>query len=153
MLVRAADDVPRSDRSPPSFHLRFQPGARMLPDDVIATALLLPEVVRGAHNGNPDFRVGGRIFATLWIDEDRLVVRLTPDLQADMVAADPDVFEPIPGAWGGRGWTNVDLDAIDEEALRTVLLASWSIVAPAGLVAAHRDHGLVAPPALDEVEY
>jgi hypothetical protein len=42
----------------------------MLPDDVRAIALLLPEVVEGAHMGHPDFRVGGKIFATLWVDDD-----------------------------------------------------------------------------------
>lgn len=125
----------------------------MLPDDVIAIALLLPEVVRGAHSGNSDFRIGGRIFATLWIDEDRLVVKLTPEMQAAMVAEDPDTLEPIPGAWGGRGWTNVDLNMIDEEALRVVLLASWSASAPAGLVMARFADGLTSRPELDESDH
>lgn len=107
----------------------------MLPDDVRAIALLLPETVQGAHNGHPDFRVGGRIFATLWTDEDRVVVKLTPKLQSVMVEAEPDVFEPIAGSWGARGWTNVDLDVAGEEVLRSVLLAAWRAVAPPELVA------------------
>ncbi len=110
----------------------------MLPDDVRAIALLLPDVVQGAHRGQADFRVGGRIFATLWAEEDRMVVRLSPTIQADLVETDPDLFEPIPGAWGQRGWTNVDLTLTDEETLRQVLLAAWSHVAPPGLVAFHR---------------
>lgn len=109
----------------------------MLPEDVRAIALLLPEVVEGAHMHKPDFRVGGRIFATLWTDEDRVVVRLTPDLQAMMVEAEPEIFEPVPGGWGARGWTNVELTEIDEETLRSALLAAWRCVAPAGLVAAY----------------
>jgi hypothetical protein len=52
----------------------------MLPEDVRAIAMLLPEVVEGAHMGNPDFRVSGRIFATLWTEEDRVVVKLTPEM-------------------------------------------------------------------------
>lgn len=107
----------------------------MLPEDVRALALLLPETVEGAHMGHPDFRVGGRIFATLWTDEDRAVVKLTPELQAGMVEAEPDVFEPVPGAWGARGWTNVDLLPAREELLRGALLAAWRTVAPPGLVA------------------
>ena len=109
----------------------------LLPEDVRGLALLLPEVVEGAHMGNPDFRVGGKIFATLWNEEDRVVVRLTPELQVMMTEAEPSVFEPIPGSWGRRGWTNLDLIEADEETLRSALLAAWMNVAPPGLLAAY----------------
>ena len=105
------------------------------PDDVRALALMLPEVEAGAHMGNPDFRVGGRIFATLWVEEERVVVKLPSDVQAMLVDAEPDIFEPIPGGWGRRGATNLDLGAADEETLRSALLAAWRNVAPRGLVA------------------
>ena len=85
--------------------------------------------------GNSDFRVGGRIFATLWTEEDRVVVRLTPALQAEMIDALPDIVSPTPGSWGARGWTNVELDPIDDDLLRTTLLAAWRTVAPPGLIA------------------
>lgn len=107
----------------------------MLPDDVRALALLLPDVVEGAHMGHPDFRIGSRIFATLWTDEDRVVVRLAPEMQAAMVEAEPDVFEPVPGSWGARGWTSLDLTAADDELLRGALLHAWRTVAPPKLVA------------------
>ena len=107
----------------------------ILPDAVRALALLLPEVIEGAHMGHPDFRVGGKIFATLWIDEDRVVVKLTPEVQAVLTEAEPTVFEPIAGSWGRRGWTNVDLVEADEEPLRGALMAAWRTVAPPGLVA------------------
>lgn len=107
----------------------------ILPDAVRALALLLPEVIEGAHMGHPDFRVGGKIFATLWIDEDRVVVKLTPEVQAALTEAEPSVFEPIAGSWGRRGWTNVDLVEADEETLRSALMAAWRTVAPPGLVA------------------
>ena len=106
-----------------------------LSEDVRALALMLPEAIEGAHQGHPDFRVGGRIFATLWTDEDRVVVRLTPEAQAGMAKAWPDGFEPVPGAWGSRGWTSVDLLAIEEEVLRSALLEAWKTAAPSGLVA------------------
>ncbi|MBI1689453.1 MmcQ/YjbR family DNA-binding protein [Methylorubrum rhodesianum] len=105
-----------------------------LPEDVRALALMLPEALEGAHQGHPDFRVGGRIFATLWTDEARVVVRLTPEAQARLLDTDPDAFEPVPGAWGTRGWTSLDLDMAEEEALRAALLTAWRIVAPSGLV-------------------
>ncbi|WP_336485264.1 MmcQ/YjbR family DNA-binding protein [Methylobacterium nigriterrae] len=108
----------------------------MRPQDVRALALMLPEVVEGAHMGNADFRVGGRIFATLWTEEDRAVLRLAPEHQAMLVESGPDLFSPVPGAWGRRGWTNLDLPDADEEALRGALLAAWRTTAPAALVAA-----------------
>ena len=109
----------------------------MLPEDVRALTRMLPETVEGAHSGNPDFRVGGRIFATLWVDEARLVLRLTRANQVELCEADPDLFTPIDGAWGRRGWTNLDLDPCDEEALRAALLAAWRATAPAALAAAY----------------
>ncbi|MFD0938842.1 MmcQ/YjbR family DNA-binding protein [Methylobacterium trifolii] len=109
----------------------------MLPEDVRALALMLPEAVEGAHMGHPDFRVGGRIYATLWVEEARTVLRLPPEHQAVLVEAEPDLFSPVPGAWGRRGWTNLDLDACDEESLRGALLAAWRATAPATLVRAH----------------
>jgi hypothetical protein len=108
----------------------------MQPDEVRALAQMLPDVIVGAHKGNPDFRVHGRIFATLWTDEDRMVVKLSAALQAALTEAEPDVFEPIEGSWGKRGWTNVDLMAADEEIIRNALLSAWSTVAPPSLVSA-----------------
>lgn len=111
----------------------------MGPEDVRALALLLPEVVEGAHSGHPDFRIGGRVFLTLWVEEERAVVKLPPALQAAWVEAEPDRFAPVPGSWGARGWTSLDLVAFDEEGdeegLRAALLAAWTHVAPPGLAA------------------
>ncbi|GJD57721.1 MmcQ/YjbR family DNA-binding protein [Methylobacterium dankookense] len=115
-----------------------------LPEDVRALALLLPETVAGAHQGHPDFRVGGRIYATLWPDEDRVVVRLTPVGQAALCEAEPDAAEPVPGNWGARGWTRLDLWAVEEAALRAALLAAWRNAAPPGLRA--RYAGLAVDP-------
>lgn len=102
----------------------------MRPEDVRALALLLPEVVEGAHNGKPDFRLGGRVFATLWVEEERLVVRLPPDRQAALVDAEPDLFEPVSGAWGRRGWTSLNLWDVQEETVGDVLLSAWRRLAP-----------------------
>ena len=109
----------------------------VLPDDVRALALMLPEAIPGAHKGNPDFRIGGRVFATLWTEEERVVLRLSPEDQARLLEAEPDLFSAIDGAWGRRGWTNLALDACAEELLREALLAAWRATAPAALVAAY----------------
>ena len=114
------------------------------PDDVRALAHMLPEVVEGAHRGNPDFRVAGRVFATLWVEEWRVVLRLAPEDQAVLADAEPDQFEPVAGAWGRRGWTSLALDAADEATLRDALLRAWRATAPSGLVAAYAP--LALPP-------
>lgn len=104
----------------------------MRPEDVRALALMLPEAVAGAHRGNPDFRVGGRVFATLWAEEARVVLRLAPERQAALTEAEPDLFAPLAGAWGRRGWTNLALDGADEDTLRDALLAAWRATVPEG---------------------
>lgn len=67
----------------------------------------VPGAVEGAHMGHADFRVNGRVFASLGPDEDFGVVGLGEDDQARLVSAWPGQFEPLNGAWGARGWTRV----------------------------------------------
>jgi len=97
-------------------------------------ALSLPESVEVGHMGHPDFRVGGKIFATLgYPDADWAMVKLTPDQQEAFVAADPVAFTPVKGGWGKGGATNVRLRKAKVAAVRTALLTAWRNVAPAGL--------------------
>ena len=66
-------------------------------------ALSLPEAEEREHMNHPDFRVGGKIFATLgYPDRSRGMVKLFPDQQAEFVAANPAMFVPVNGAWAGR---------------------------------------------------
>jgi hypothetical protein len=99
-----------------------------------ALALSLPETSEAAHVGHPDFRVGGKIFATLGPDEDWGMVKLTPSEQILCVGAEPDVFHPASGAWGRRGSTIVVLHKAKELTVRHALLAAWRNVAPKRLV-------------------
>jgi hypothetical protein len=94
------------------------------------TALSLPEVVEGAHHGTADFRVGKRIFATLgYPDKDWGMVKLTPEQQAMVVEAEPDIFRPVPGSWGKSGSTNVRLAKADQVTLRSALKMAWDNIA------------------------
>lgn len=93
-------------------------------------ALSLPETAESAHMGHPDFRVGGKIFATLWCDNRKGMVKLTPDQQSAFVQAEPDVFEAVPGAWGASGCTNVNLVAATKRTLRPAMVAAWHNTAP-----------------------
>jgi hypothetical protein len=78
-----------------------------------------------AHMGHPDFRVNGRIFATLgYPDEKWGMVALTPDQQRASVR-EHKALSPAKGAWGERGATLVRLAAIDEETLGAALTMAW----------------------------
>src|SRR5437899_8211320 len=67
-------------------------------------ALSMPDVVEASHVGHPDFRVGGKVFATLGYPNARwAMVKLKPEQQATLVAAKPDVFTPVAGGWGRKG--------------------------------------------------
>ena len=102
------------------------------------TALALPEAVEGAHQGHADFRVGKRIFATLgYPDQDWGMVKLSPDQQAVLVEAEPDIFRPVPGGWGKQGSTNVRLEAADQATLKSALTLAWTNVAPKSLLKAN----------------
>jgi len=93
-------------------------------------ALSLPEAVKGAHGGHPDFRVGGKVFATLWPTQGRAVVMLAPEEQEMLVAAEPGVFTPVNGFWGQRGATNVALATVDAATLRSAMTMAWRRRAP-----------------------
>ena len=78
--------------------------------------------------GQPDFRVGGRIFATLAsASQGYGNVKLTPEQQAAFVEELPEVFVPIPGGWGRMGMTHVRLAAASEDMLTGALRAAWRL--------------------------
>lgn len=106
----------------------------MTPAAARRIALSLPEAVERAHMGTADFRVGGKIFATLHPTEHRAVVKLRPGEQELLVAAEPAVFSPVKGAWGSKGWTNVNLASADATTLKSALTAGWRNVAPKRLL-------------------
>ena len=94
-------------------------------------ALALPEVVESTHMSHPDFRVGGKIFATLgYPSRGWGMVKLTPDQQEMFIEEQPDVFEPASGAWGEQGATTVRLAAAKKGSLRPAMVAAWRNRAP-----------------------
>ena len=98
-------------------------------------ALRQPQASESAHMGHPDFRVGGKIFATLgYPREDYGVVMLPPEEQATFVAAHPSIFSPVKGAWGRRGCTRVRLEIVDTATLEKAIAAAWRSKAPARLI-------------------
>ena len=88
-------------------------------------ALALAGAIEGEHMNHPDFRAGGRIFATLRGDGRHGMVKLTPDQQRRLVDDHPDAFAPESGAWGRQGCTRVQLAAVDEETLGDAMTLAW----------------------------
>ncbi len=93
-------------------------------------ALSLPEAIEGAHMNHPDFRVGGKIFATLSPGEEYGVVMLSPAEQKEFVDLAPASFSPVKGGWGRQGSTRVDLAAVKVPMLRKAMTAAWRRRAP-----------------------
>jgi hypothetical protein len=92
-------------------------------------ALGMKDATEGAHMGHPDFRVHGRIFATLHPDNSRGMVKLSPEQQQDFIARDDRAFAPENGAWGRQGCTAVRLDAVDAETLGEAMTLAWQNIA------------------------
>jgi hypothetical protein len=100
----------------------------MTPDDFRRIALGLEGAEQGSHMGAVDFRVGGRIFATLAsVDQGFGNLMLTPEIQADFLADRPDVFLPIKGGWGRMGMTHIRLAESDEDTLAGALRTAWKL--------------------------
>src|SRR5438874_12011160 len=89
-------------------------------------ALSFPEAVEAAHMGHPDFRVGGKIFATLGYPNDgRGVLLLSPGEQQELISQHPEMFELVPGGWGLRGSTQVRLKQITRPVLQAAMTKAW----------------------------
>jgi hypothetical protein len=89
-------------------------------------ALSFEGAIAAAHMGHPDFRVGGRIFATLGYPKRGWgMVKLTPDQQELFVRTQPTAFAPVKGAWGRSGSTSVRLPAAKKGAVREALTLAW----------------------------
>jgi hypothetical protein len=95
-------------------------------------ALSLDGASEGAHGGHADFRAGGRIFATLgYPDGGWGMVKLAPEQQQVLVAAEPAMFRPVKGTWGLRGATSVRLSAADSRTACSALTMAWQNVTAA----------------------
>jgi hypothetical protein len=91
-------------------------------------ALSLEGAEEGSHMGTADFRVGGRIFATLASQKQGYGnLMLTPEQQADFVGELPEVFLPIPGGWGRMGMTHIRLAKATADVLTGALRTAWKL--------------------------
>jgi len=110
----------------------------MTPAAFLKLALAMPGATASSHHDNSDIRVRGKIFAS---PADRpgdvAILKLTREQQEMMIAAEPDVFEAVPGGWGAKGWTRFHVRHADAATARSVLWTAWRNVAPKTLQAEH----------------
>ena len=100
----------------------------MKPADFRRIALSLEGAEESSHMGSPDFRVGGRIFATLASQAEGFGnLMLTLEQQTEFVGELPEVFLPIHGGWGRKGMTHIRLANANEDLLTGALRTAWAL--------------------------
>ena len=103
----------------------------MTTDEFRRIALSFSGAEESAHVGHPDFRVAGKIFATLGYPDDRYgTIMLSPEDQQFLIRDHPKAFTPSPGAWGRNGATSVVLRLAPRRAITIALEAAWARRAP-----------------------
>ena len=100
----------------------------MTADEFREIALGFPETEERSHMNHPDFRVGGKIFATLGPDLDWGLAKLTPEQQQNYLRMEP-TFKPASGKWGDGGATIITLAHADEDAVRQALAVAFLNIA------------------------
>jgi hypothetical protein len=100
-------------------------------------ALSFPETIQASHFNTTDFRVNGKIFATLRPEKLRGVLLLTREDQSLLCETSRDMFEPVPGRWGEKGSTYVVLDSADPGAVRHAMAIAWKRAGPKSVSARH----------------
>src|SRR5690348_12357413 len=99
--------------------------AMVSPAQVRKLALSLPEAQESSHFDQPDFRVRGKIFATLDVDGKRGTLKLAPELQAMVLDARGEAFFPAAGYWGQQGWTNYHVAKVELGELKGLMEEAW----------------------------
>ena len=110
----------------------------MTPAAFLKLALTLPEVTEGKHQGGADLRVAGKIFASPAVREGGAAyLKLSPDQQQMLCAAEPKAFAPVPGGWGLRGATWIYPKHVNAKTAQSALWMAWRNAASKKLLKAH----------------
>jgi hypothetical protein len=97
----------------------------MTADKFRSLALKILGALESSHMNHPDFRIGGKVFASLgYPDDEHGMVKLTPEQQRSFITKAPGVFGPCAGAWGRGGATSVHLRSAPVGLLRAALDAA-----------------------------
>lgn len=103
-------------------------------EDIRAAALALPEAYEAPHFDKASFRVGKKIFCTIHMDQARIMLKFSPEDQANLLEA--GVIEAVPGTWGRQGSTFIYYENLAAERLEGLLRTAWATAAPKGLLKA-----------------
>ena len=106
-------------------------------DQVRKIALSLPEVEEKPHFHLKSFRVNNKIFATIHADKSYIMVTLTPVDQSVFCSFNKEMIFPVPGGWGRKGATFIDLKKVKRSMLVDALTTAWKTKVPAKLVEKH----------------
>lgn len=91
-------------------------------------AMALPGTEERDHFGRPSFRVNNRIFSTLWLPENFMMVKLPLIEQSIFNSFDPGVFYPVPNKWGLKGATFAELSKVRRDMLEDALSIAWQAI-------------------------
>ena len=105
------------------------------PSEARKSALALPEVEEKSHFNQPDFRVKGKIFAVLHAGSNEIMVKLSVIDQSVFCSFDKTVIYPVPGGWGKKGATLVNLKKVKRSMFLDAITTAWKTTAPVKLVA------------------
>ena len=97
-------------------------------------ALSLPETEEKPHFDLTSFRVKNKIFATIHADKNYVMVKLSLIDQSVFCSYSKEVIFPVPGGWGRKGATFIDLKKVKRSMLIDALTTAWKTVAPVKLV-------------------
>jgi hypothetical protein len=118
---KLANDGSRKQRKSPKCGIEH-----MTVEGFRRLALSLPDSLESSHQDHPDFRVSGKIFATLGYPDSKWgTIKLTARQQAALVASHPEIFEAVSGSWGLRGATNVQLRYATSKILLPAIMQAW----------------------------
>lgn len=93
-------------------------------------ALSFPESIEQPHFHLRSFRVGKKIFSTLWTAENKAMLKLPLIEQSVFCSFEKGVFYPVPGGWGKKGATFVDLSRVRKDMLKDALKVAYDGIAP-----------------------
>ena len=93
---------------------------------VYELAQVLPEVSIKDHFGSDGFSANKRMFLTVWNDQKKANLRLSPEEQKRFLSMDGEAFAQIDNAWGRQGWTTVNLEFVDNADFQKALESAWN---------------------------
>ena len=102
----------------------------MVDIDIFRTlALSFPDTAELLHFEKTSFRVKNKIFATYWEKEDRAMLLLPIIEQSVFCSYDTSVFFPVPGAWGKKGATLVELKKVRKDIFKDAVTVAYNSIA------------------------